>query len=65
MEVSINKCDDDGLINAIKELLGDGDDSPNWEDMNSITIGFGKGATKYRALLWQGTRYWCLNDLLF
>lgn len=68
--MEINISENMGKVNEafiveLKKRLGDDEHSPNWEQFDSLTIGFAYGANSWNAILWQGQKYWKLGDDIF
>jgi len=49
------------LISQIRAQLGAEQNSPNWDCIDDMEIGFAKGAKFINLCLWQGNRYWLLD----
>jgi len=47
----------------LKGALGDDDDSPDWTNPQSITVGCAMGAARINRLVWQGDVCWNVNSV--
>jgi len=63
VEVPILDCSDD-LIEGIKAFVGDDENSPNWDYLEEVTIGMSFGANQNNFLIWQGSQYWNINQVI-
>lgn len=48
------------IASQIRSQLGTGQSSPNWDSLDTIEVGFAKGAN-INLCLWQGNQYWLLD----
>jgi len=62
MEIKFSNLDE-SLQEAIKDFLGDGEDSPNWDYLDEIFLSIGGGATNYNVCIIQNMGGWILGEL--
>ena len=55
---------EEALRKSVEAYIGDGNDSPNWQHPEEITIGYAFGANQNNFLIWQGSQYWDINAVL-
>jgi 23S rRNA A1618 N6-methylase RlmF len=63
MKFALGSCDDN-FIEYIKNLLGDGSNSPNWNKLDTIEIGIGQNCNlNYTLCVYQGNQNWLISKL--